>query len=274
MKYPLPAYFSLTFIISWGAILLVAGPGGVPATPEQTQNLLPVMVLVMLLGPSIAGILMTGLVDGRTGYREMLARLLTWRVDVRWYAIALLTGPVLLTGTLYVLSFTSPAFIPGIFTTDDKVTLLLIGIGYGLGAGIFEEIGWTGYAVPRLRRRYGVMMTGIVLGVIWGVWHFLANYWGSGDAAGRLDLGLFLPAPVFALLILPAYRVLMVWVYQHTGSLLISMLMHMSLTGPWLILTPAGISGADFLSWYIVLAVAMWVAVAVVAIKNREIMAA
>ena len=63
---------------------------------------------------------------------------------------------------------TSPVYLPGIFITDDKATVLLSGIA-GLTAGIFEELGWTGFAIPRMRLRYGVLGTGSSWGAVGSV---------------------------------------------------------------------------------------------------------
>ena len=117
--------------------------------------LFPIALVVMLAGPSVAGILLTGLAYGRAGLREFLSRLLRWRVGARWYAVALLTTPLLAASVLFALLLTSPVFLPGIFASDDKASLLLSGIAVGLVAGIFEELGWTGFATPGLRLRYG-----------------------------------------------------------------------------------------------------------------------
>jgi uncharacterized protein len=142
-SHPLLSYFALTFAISWSGFLIAAGvgTGGFSPTPEQLQTLIPYAVPAMLAGPSLAGILLTGLLYGRAGLRELLSRLLRWRVGARWYAVALLTAPLLFTAVLLALSLTSPEFLPRILTTSDKVALLLTGIAVGLGAGIFEELG-------------------------------------------------------------------------------------------------------------------------------------
>jgi membrane protease YdiL (CAAX protease family) len=70
-----------------------------------------------------------------------------------------------MTMTLLALSFSSPAFLPGIFTTEEKTSLLLVSLAVGLSAGIFEELGWTGFAIPGLRQRHGVVATGLIVGV-------------------------------------------------------------------------------------------------------------
>jgi uncharacterized protein len=68
-----------------------------------------------------------------------------------------------------------------------------MGIAVGLGAGFFEELGWTGFAIPRMRLRYGILSTGLIVGVLWGAWHFLMNFWASGVTSGELSLAIFVP---------------------------------------------------------------------------------
>jgi membrane protease YdiL (CAAX protease family) len=266
-RHPVLTYFALTFVISWGGILMVIGPGGILGTKEVSEGLMPFVYLATLLGPSLAGILLTGLVDGRAGFRELLSRLLRWRVGARWYAVALLTAPLLITATLFVLSLTSPVFLPVIVTTDDKVSLLLTGIVMGLVVGFFEELGWTGFAVPRLRLRYGVLTTGLIVGLLWGAWHF-PLFSGSVSSSGALPPALYLSVLLFSFL--PAYRVLMVWVYDRTGSLLVAILMHAPLSASQLILIPLAISGVQVVTYDLVFAAALWVFVAAVAVAQRR----
>ena len=257
-------YFALVFTVSWGGVLIVVGPGRIPGTPSQVEALLPFAVVAMVAGPSSAGLLLTGLVYGRHGLREFLTRLLKWRVGARWYAVALLTAPLLMMAVLLPLSRFSDKFLPRIFVSDDKVALLLTGIEIALAAGFIEELGWTGFAVPRLRQRYGVLTTGLIVGVLWGAYHFSVIYW-SSSPSGALPRAILL-AQLFAWL--PAYRVLMVWVYDRTGSLLVAMLMHAVLTSGMIILTPTAISGAPLLTWLVVLAAVLWGVVAAVAVAS------
>lgn len=73
-------YFVLTFVISWGAVLIVVGPAGFPASTEQAESALPVIVFATLAGPSVAAIVLTGLFSGRDGVRSLFRRFLKWRV--------------------------------------------------------------------------------------------------------------------------------------------------------------------------------------------------
>src|SRR5215213_1487379 len=174
-RHPLLSYFALTFAISWGGMLLVIAVGGSGGVP----------MLAWVAGPPIAGILLTGLLHGRAGFRDLLTRMRRWRVGARWYAVALFTAPLVFTAVLLALSLISPEYLPRIFITSDKASLVLTGIAIGLPVGIFEELGWTGFAIPRMRLRYGVLGTGLMVGVLWGAWHLLQGYWASGVTSGE-----------------------------------------------------------------------------------------
>jgi hypothetical protein len=190
-------------------------------------------------------------------------------VGARWYAAALLLGPLLVAAVLFGLSLGSPVFLPGIVTTDDRVALLLFGLAWGLiGGGVLEELGWTGFAVPRLRLRYGALATGLIVGLLWGAWHFLIAFWASSALAGGQSLAIFVAGFLaFYVVALPAYRVLMVWVYDRTASLLVAMLMHAFLSASTLILQPQTTAG--HLTWNLLLAAALWAIVAGVAVAKR-----
>jgi membrane protease YdiL (CAAX protease family) len=267
-SHPLLSYFALTFAISWGGILIVAGgPGGISANSQPSEMLMPLMLLAMFAGPAVAGIVMTGLVYGREGFRDLFTRMTRWRVGARWYAVALLTVPLLVTTVLLALSLSSPEYLPTILTTSDKAAFLLSGIVAGLIVGIFEEIGWTGFAIPRLLARHGVLATGIIVGVLWGAWHFPVIFWGSATSSGTLPLALYLFVLLFS--VLPAYRVLMVWVYDRTESLLVAILMHTSLTASQFIIIPLSLGGVAAVTLDLVFTAVLWAVVGVVALANH-----
>jgi uncharacterized protein len=263
-SHPLLSYFALTFAISWGGMLLVIAVGGAGGVP----------MLAWVAGPPIAGILLTGLVYGRAGFRDLLTRMRRWRVGARWYAVALLTAPLVFTAILLAFSLSSPEFLPRILTTSNTASVLLFGIGWGLiGGGFLEELGWTGFAVPTLlrRMRYGVLSTGLTVGAMWAVLHFLAFYY-LGRPSGAIPLAIFVPLDVFITVMgMTAFRVLMVWVYDRSGgSLLVAgILMHASYTAFTFILAPLTISGVAFLTITFAEASALWMVIAVVALVNH-----
>ena len=259
-----PTYVALTFAISWTGVVAIVGFNGFPGTAESFRVLLPMVVIAMLAGPSVAGVVATGLFMGQSGLHDLWLRLRKCRVGARWYAITLLTGPVVVSGVLMALSLTSSVFQPGIVTASDPATHLMLGLVTGFVAGLFEELGWTGFAIPRLRLRHGVFVTGLIVGLVWGAWHLLVTWWGSTDTSGSLSMAVYLPA--MTLSFLPPYRVLMVWVYDRTDSLLVAMLMHASLTASVRIFDPIPISGTPIVVYNLVLGVVLWSVVAAVAV--------
>ena len=262
-KHPLLAYYFLTFAISWGGFLLAVGPGSFASTEWQAEGAFLSAVIVMLAGPSIAGLLLTGLVDGRAGYRELFARLRIWRVGLRWYAIAILPAPFIAAAVLFVLSLPLP-----LLTDADKTAVFLGGLGAGVTT-ILEEIGWTGFVVPRLRRRHSMPMTGLIVGVLWGLWHFLQQIFVSGTYAGAMPgLAFLMLSASAAITSLTAYRVLMVWVYDRTGSLLVTTVMHGLLTASTIFWFVPIATGEIFLASVWLVAAAMWLMVLAVAIAD------
>jgi membrane protease YdiL (CAAX protease family) len=263
-KHPVLTYYALAFALSWGFILIVIGPDGFLGTMPIPAALMPLLYPATLAGPALAGLLLTGIIYGRAGLRELLSRLLRWRVGARWYAVALLSAPLLMAATIFALSLTSPAFLPVISTSADKASRLLIGLAVGLVVGFFEELGWTGFATPELRKRYGMLATGLIMGLLWGAWHF-PLFSGRASSSG-VPSALWLTVLLFSFL--PPYRVLMVWVYDRTHSLLVVMLMHAPLVAGQFTLIPAATGLVDVI-FDLVFAAALWVVVAAVVVVNR-----
>ena len=270
-KYAALTYFILTFIITWGSIFLVVGHVGFPISKVLIEAAGPMVYVGMLIGPSAAGILMIGLVDGRTGYRTMRSRLRKWHVGIRWYAVALLTVPTLIISILSLLLRTSPEFLPAITTADDKITLLVTGVVMGVAVGFFEELGWTGFVVPRLRQRSGVLATGLIVGVLWGLWHY-PPFSPSASDSGVLEPTLYLSVLLFSFL--PAYRVLLVWLYDRTQSLLLVVLMHAPLSACQLILIPPALSGTKLVTFDLIFSATLWVIVVVVLLTSSKVITA
>lgn len=267
-KHPVAAYFVLTFTISWGGVLLVLGAlGGMTGVKAQENPVFPLALLAMVAGPSLTGILLTGLIDGQRGLGEFRSRLLKWRVGAAWYAVALLAAPLLAMTVTSTLAFFSREFVPGILAADDKVAVVLLGLVVGTIAGFFEELGWTGFAIPRLKQHHSVLATGLIVGLLWSGWHVLVVVWGIGERAGAIPLPVFII--VDGLAGLPAFRVLMVWVYDRTGSLAVGMLMHVSLTASTLILTPQT-TGIFLLVYGLTFAAAVWLVLAAISVTSSR----
>jgi uncharacterized protein len=252
-RHPVAAYFGVTFVISWVAAFLVVVPHLIQGEAiRQSDGLL--MAEVMLLGPSTAGIALAAIVDGRSGLRDLFSRMGCWRAG-RWYA-ALLISPALILIVLLVLgTLISPSYAPNLFP---------LGLLFGLPAGFLEEIGWTGYAFPKMRSKLDALPAAILLGLIWGMWHLPVVNW-LGAAAPHAAY--FLPFFLAFAIVMTAMRVLIAWVYSNTGSVLLTQLMHASITGSLIAFGAPRVSSGQETLWYAVYAVALWIVVAVVTAK-------
>jgi membrane protease YdiL (CAAX protease family) len=184
---------------------------------------------------------------------------------VRWYAVALLTAPLVNVVTLFALSLRSPDHLPAIVTSDDKLGVLLPGIVAGLFVAAFEEVGWTGFATPRFRLRHGVVTTGLIMGLLWGVWHF-PLFAGNAGSSGTVPPALLVAALLFGWL--PPYRVLMVWVYDRTQSLLLVMLMHLVIVVGQFAFAAETISPEGTFTSVVAYGAALWLVVGAVALVN------
>jgi len=175
-RHSLLAYFGLTFLWSWGTALAILGPRLLSGEPIPTWLGLTTFP-AMILGPALAGIVITAAVDGRAGLADLLTNMRRVRFAPRWYAIACLLAPGVLQVMLCAMAVTiSPVFAPGLFP---------LGVVFGPIAGFFEEIGWSGFAYPRLRQRYGAIGGGVLLGLIWGVWHLpVLDFMGTASPHG------------------------------------------------------------------------------------------
>lgn len=250
-RHPVVTYFGLVYLISYGGFCVVVGPKllrGEAIGSTDVFLLFPVIVI----GVCLVGLALTGITGGRSGLRDLLSRMGRWRVDARWYAALLIPPGLILAVLLSMRSLVSPVFAPNLF---------LLGIVFGLFPGFFEEVGWMGFAFPKMRARRSALGAGLLLGVLWGLWHApVVDYLGAAAPHGVYWLPFFLAF----IAILTAMRVLIVWVYSNTNSVLMAQLMHASSTGFLVILGPAHASPAQEALWYAVYAVVLWMVVALV----------
>jgi membrane protease YdiL (CAAX protease family) len=185
-KHPVAAYFVLTFLISWSGALVLAAP--ILVRHESLPRLTGILMFpVMLLGPSITGIVLTGFTAGRAGLAELTRLLTTWRFAPRWYAALLIPPLLILTVLSCLVAFANPAYAPNRF---------FMGLFFGVPAGLLEEIGWMGYAFPRMRSQTNSFAPAVLLGLLWSTWHLpVVDFLGAAAPHGRSWLSFFLPSP-------------------------------------------------------------------------------
>lgn len=257
-RFPITSYFLLTYLISWtGAFLLVAHTLLRGGHIVKMQGIL--MFPIMLVGPVVSSVLLTYLKDGKNGLNDLFSRMGRRKAGLKWYAFAILLPPLAIFAVLSLLyKYVSPDFRPNFF---------VLGLAFGISAGFFEEIGWTGYAFPSMNTRYSLLVSSILLGILWGLWHLpVIDFLGAASPHGHYLVPFFL---VFCAA-MTAMRVIICWVYSNTKSILIAQVMHASSTGFLAMLSPGHVSSAQEVMWYGVYALILWGIVIVVAFGNYE----
>jgi membrane protease YdiL (CAAX protease family) len=220
-RYPLIAGFVMMFAFTWPVDLALAAQ----SRGIMISSIVPILAIFVGYGFVAAALIMTGMVEGRAGIRALLRGFLVWRVGVTWYIVALF-GPaamiLLALGIHVLLGGAAPDFSHPMVREilGPSVNLWYAAAGWLL-FGILtngEEIGWRGYALPRLQARYNAVVASLIIGVIWALWH-LPKFWAPGSAQNY-------PFWMYLLALLPE-AILYTWVYNNTrGSLLLVTLLH------------------------------------------------
>lgn len=256
-RHPLASYFFLAFLIAWLGSFLAVGPKYLRGD-EIGFNDIGLMAIPMLFGPFIASIIMSCIVDGKQGFLNLFTRMKVRRVEVRWYATLLIFPVLLLTVSLVLAGLISSEFAPTFFG---------IGILTGLVAGFLEETGWMGFAYHRMGGlKRSILSTSLYLGLIHGVWHIVADFLGNYGSLGGYWVPYFIVFVVFMIVL----RVLIVWVYTNTKSLLLAQLMHASSTGFLAVLIPMDLAPMNVFIFYSVYTVMLSVVAAIVVLKSGK----
>jgi uncharacterized protein len=214
-KYPALSLLVLAMIFGV-APLLAVNAGLLPPGADQLGA----------LSASLAGIVLAAVEGRRGGVRELLGRFLIWRVGIGWWAFALFFPVITAVTSLYLFNlFGGPAVtwsgLQPLYSVVPSIILLTI------FAGIGEEFGWRGFALPRLQARHNALVSSLIVGVIWSIWHiplFLVK--GTIQYEWRGQVGLIFAVLAYSLFVI-AGSVQSAWVFNNTrGSVLLAAVMH------------------------------------------------
>ena len=171
------------------------------------------------VGPMVAAVVITAQESGRAGLRSVLSQIVRWRVAPFWYGVALL-GPIVVQLVAMALHVVLGGQPPDLSAMVGVLPTVLVSFVYMLiQVGIGEEVGWRGHALPKLQAVYSALLSSVVLGVIWTLWHQPLFF---NPATGYS----ITPFWVFLIFMLPV-SILITWVFNSTaGSVSIIMILH------------------------------------------------
>lgn len=247
MKGKVPLFFALT-LFAW--VIWIPQAAERLGLFTHAPSLQSPLNALTVWSPGLAAIFLTLRAAGSPGMRTLFRPLLSWRVPAKWYAVALflesgkwlaafgvdrLLGRSYELGSGVLLSYFSSA----------AAYMMPVAIIFTLPNALGEELGWRGYALPRLQARHGALVASVIIGLFWGFWHLPA--WIAWDV---VQLSWF---PVL-LKIVNTVPVVIVftWLFNNTrGSLLLVCLFHASIATRWYLLPSLPTSTENILSWLV-----------------------
>lgn len=220
------AFFVVTYLVTGLLWLPILSSG---ESPSKLSNRLELFLLLATIAPSAVAIILSAVENGREGVGELFGQFGRWRFGAGWYAYAVLLAPTIAVLVLLVTRATG-----GHAPAPAAPLQFLIPL-----APLGEELGWRGYALPRLQRRIPALSAALVIGVIWACWHL--PYFAFPDVH---PLAFWIGFPLFAVVII-AESVLATWLYNSTrGSVLATFIFHWSITAGSVVPVVPGIAAA------------------------------
>lgn len=208
-RYRLVSFFFLAYLLTY------------PLAALYSVSL--IFPLLALFAPAVAACLVLGATEGKTGIKRLFARLLIWRVPLKWYAFVIFVPFVLVFAVWAIHAIfweVTPFNLLELSPVSFLIAFLIIG----------EELGWRGFALPELQKRFSALTASLILGVLWAFWH-LPNFLIPGYPHYGQSFFAFLLAAT-------AYSILITFVFNRTsGSVLIASIFHAAIN----LLSPAGI---------------------------------
>ena len=222
-RFQLPLFFLLCLIISWAiwipqAITKLSDPQA-PIAGSSPLNMLAVWA------PALSAILLSRMMEGKAGPQALFHPIRRWRVGIQWYLFILLYPTVIwflarAIDTVFGQSFEFTIPILTYFPPEQSY-MVVVALVFAFPNTLGEELGWRGFALPRLQAKYDALVSSIMLGLFWAVWHI--PMWIANDIMG-LDL-------LRSVVTITTYAIIFTWVYNNTGgSLLLAWLFHTSTT--------------------------------------------
>ena len=231
-RFSIPLFFLLTYGWSWGSWLFVTRIHevyqevlrGVPtiltvsAIPLTVRIGYAIAALTGTFGPAISAVILTAAIGGKNGLREFFGRIVKWRIGIRYYLAAFLIPPAMLIIRLGLI-----LLLGGKLQTDISPTGFLAALGMFLNfffrAGGQEELGFRGFAQPKLQEKLNLVVTSLIIGVLWFIWHLPLYLWVPNVTQHGQSL-------LFGLLAQISFCFTFTWLYNRTQSILMPMLLH------------------------------------------------
>lgn len=217
------------FVKKYPAISLLALAmifGTAPALAVATGLLPPAASQLGALSASLAAIVLVVIEGRKGGLRELIGRVLIWRVGIQWWAFALFFAIIPSVAALYLFNLLGGPAVDW-SRLPPLVTVIPMFLFLTIAAGIGEEFGWRGFLLPRLQARHNALVSGLIVGVLWAIWHIPLFFIQGTNQYDLQSQGGLLPAILGYSLFVIVTSVQFTWVFNNTrGSVLLAAVLH------------------------------------------------
>jgi membrane protease YdiL (CAAX protease family) len=211
-KHQLISFFVLAYLIMFGVLFSF-----IYLYPNQSIQPWSLVWFLSIFSPSFSAFIVSWIIGGRPELNNLLSGFSRWKVGFRWYFAAafLFLGPLVIALVYIALGNKISGLQPG-QTFFSMVTTIVFTLFSG---PIAEEMGWRGFALPRLQSKHNALVSSLILGVIWSCWHLPLFF-----VTGATQMSI--PFPIYLVLVI-TITVYLTWLYNNTrGSLIITILAH------------------------------------------------
>ncbi|NPD88625.1 MAG: CPBP family intramembrane metalloprotease [Asgard group archaeon] len=217
---PIIMFLLLSFVITWGLSLLFIYPLNFIYQMRSFDSFIGILCTIAVglqsFGPTFAAIITIVYYEGKKGLKEFGKRFIKIKVKFYWYLLVFFLPVIVYSIPIIAnLIFGNPNnysyFDTSIWGID--VSVIIINIVF---AGLAEEPGWRGFAVPEMSKKHRPIVTGMVIGVFWAVWHLLSYIYGGRSWST-------FPQFVFTVTIISC---IYVWIYMKTESVPLMIIFH------------------------------------------------
>jgi uncharacterized protein len=214
-KHPVIWFYILAFGISW--LGMISAALGSRAIAPFDSPYVQILSIFYAIGPALAAVIVSQVVDGKTGVQALNQGLIQWRVGLVWYVVAVL-GPVFLSIAAQVVTKLLSLPITIAVSSGNLSFYAMLALVINFCANICEEIGWRGFALPRLQKQHNALIATLIVGILWALWHLPLVFLVGNPMA---------EFPVLWFFIIVTNAVIYTWIYNSTkGSILLVALFH------------------------------------------------
>lgn len=214
-------FFLIAFAFSWlfwmPAVMANRGAISLPVSERTLQ-------IIGAHGPFFAAFLLTFLRNGVKGALHLLKRGFNFKVSIKWISLIFALPIAIYAGSRYLYLYRGGNLVPAQWLSDPIAIIKFFLLMFFLGGSVQEEFGWRGYALDRIQAKHNALVSSLILGVIWGVWH-LPVFFFKGTNQALMPFGLFL-------ILTCSLAVLFTWFHNNNkGIIFVALLFHT--TGNW-----------------------------------------